>query len=44
MNGLQRMLSDIEIEVNLTRHMIGKDALDERAMAAIKQVPRQYLL
>ncbi|MEE7625653.1 protein-L-isoaspartate O-methyltransferase [Methylobacter sp. Wu8] len=40
MNDLQRMLNDIEMEVNLTRHLIGKDALDDRVMAAIKQVPR----
>ena len=44
MNGLQHMLSDIEMEVNLTRHLIGKDALDERVMAAIKQVPRHEFL
>jgi len=44
MNGLQRMLSDIEMEVNLTRHLIGKDTLDERVMAAIKQVPRHEFL
>jgi protein-L-isoaspartate(D-aspartate) O-methyltransferase len=44
MNGLQRMLSDIEMEVNLTRHLIGKDALDDRVMAAIKQVPRHEFL
>lgn len=44
MNGLQRMLNDIEMEVNLTRHLIGKDALDDRVMAAIKQVPRHEFL
>jgi len=44
MNGLQRMLDDIEMEVNLTRHLIGKDALDDRVMAAIKQVPRHKFL
>ena len=44
MNGLQHMLSDIEMEVNLTRHLIGKEALDERVMAAIKQVPRHEFL
>lgn len=44
MNGLQRMLKDIEMEVNLTRHLIGKDALDDRVMAAIKQVPRHEFL
>lgn len=44
MNDLQHMLSDIEMEVNLTRHLIGKDALDDRVMAAIKQVPRDEFL
>jgi len=44
MNGLQRMLDDIEMEVNLTRHLIGKDALDDRVMTAIKQVPRHKFL
>jgi protein-L-isoaspartate(D-aspartate) O-methyltransferase len=44
MNNLQRMLDDIEMEVNLTRHLIGKDALDGRVMAAIKQVPRHKFL
>ncbi len=44
MNGLQRMLSDIEMEVNLTRRLIGKDALDERVMEAMKQVPRHKFL
>ncbi len=44
MNGLQRMLNDIEMEVNLTRHLTGKDALDDRVMAAIRQVPRHEFL
>lgn len=44
MNGLQRMLDDIEMEVKLTRHLIGKEALDDRVMAAIKQVPRHEFL
>ncbi len=44
MSGLQRMLDDIEMEVNLTRHLIAKDALDDRVMAAIKQVPRHPFL
>jgi protein-L-isoaspartate(D-aspartate) O-methyltransferase len=38
------MLKDIAMEVNLTRHLIGKDALDDRVMAAIKQVPRHEFL
>jgi protein-L-isoaspartate(D-aspartate) O-methyltransferase len=44
MNGLQRMLNDIEAEVNLTRHLIGKNTLNERVMEAIKQVPRHKFL
>jgi protein-L-isoaspartate(D-aspartate) O-methyltransferase len=37
---LQRMLKEIEMEVNWTRHLIGKDSLDTRVMAAMGQVPR----
>jgi protein-L-isoaspartate(D-aspartate) O-methyltransferase len=44
MSGLQHMLDDIEMEVNLTRHLIGKNALDDRVIAAIKQVPRHRFL
>lgn len=44
MKGLQRMMKGIEMEVNLTRHLIGKDVLDDRVMAAIKQVPRHEFL
>lgn len=44
MNGLQRMLDDIETEVKLTRHLIGKDALNDRVMAAMKEVPRHKFL
>ncbi len=44
MTDLQCMLNDIELEVNLTRHLIGKAALDDRVMAAIKQVPRPEFL
>jgi protein-L-isoaspartate(D-aspartate) O-methyltransferase len=44
MKDLQRMLDDIEMEVNSTRHLIGKDALDDRVIAAIKQVPRHQFL
>lgn len=40
MKNLERMLKDIEMEVELTRHLIGKDSLDERVMEAMKQVPR----
>jgi len=44
MNNLQSMLNDIEKEVRLTRHLIGKDALNHRVIAAIKQVPRHEFL
>ncbi|MGZ4996731.1 MAG: protein-L-isoaspartate(D-aspartate) O-methyltransferase [Methylobacter sp.] len=44
MSDLQRMLDDIKMEVNLTRHLIGKNALDDRVMAAMKQVPRHKFL
>lgn len=40
MKERQRMLRDIEMEVDLTHHFIGKDALDSRVMEAMKQVPR----
>jgi protein-L-isoaspartate(D-aspartate) O-methyltransferase len=44
MNDLQRMLDDIKMEVNMTRHLIGKNALDDRVMAAMKEVPRHKFL
>jgi len=44
MNDLERMLSDIKMTVELTRHLIGKDSLDDRVMAAMKQVPRHEFL
>lgn len=44
MSDLQRMLKDIDMEVNLTRHLIGKETLDDRVMEAIKQVPRPEFL
>ncbi|MGR9114968.1 MAG: protein-L-isoaspartate(D-aspartate) O-methyltransferase [Gammaproteobacteria bacterium] len=44
MKDLDRMLKDIEMEVELTRHFIGKDSLDERVMAAMKQVPRHHFV
>ena len=37
---MQRMLKDIEREVQYTRNMIGKDALDPRVMAAMANTPR----
>jgi len=36
----QRMLRDIEREVEYTRSLIGKQALEARVMAALKEVPR----
>lgn len=36
----QRMLRDIEREVEYTRHLIGKDAFDARVMEAFSHVPR----
>ncbi|MBI5937737.1 MAG: protein-L-isoaspartate(D-aspartate) O-methyltransferase [Betaproteobacteria bacterium] len=44
MTQRQAMLRDIEIEVELTRHSIGKDALDPRVMAAMAKVPRERFL
>jgi protein-L-isoaspartate(D-aspartate) O-methyltransferase len=35
-----RMLADIEMEVEYTRTMIGKNALDPRVMEAMRSVPR----
>jgi protein-L-isoaspartate(D-aspartate) O-methyltransferase len=37
---LQRMLKEIEMEVKLTHHLIGRNALDKRVMTAMGQVPR----
>jgi protein-L-isoaspartate(D-aspartate) O-methyltransferase len=44
MKDLQRMLNDIEMEVHLTRHLIGKNSFDDRVMAAMKNVPRHEFL
>lgn len=44
MNNRTRMLSDIETEVALTRHCIGKEALDARVMAVMGKVPRHVFL
>jgi len=44
MKDLQRMLNDIEMEVHLTRHLIGKNSFDDRVMAAMKKVPRHEFL
>jgi protein-L-isoaspartate(D-aspartate) O-methyltransferase len=37
---IQRMLDDIEREVEYTRTMIGRNALDPKVMAAMEKVPR----
>lgn len=44
MNDMDRMLRDIQREVELTSHFIGKDALDSRVMEAMKHVPRHEFL
>ena len=38
--NLKRMIADIESEVQYTRSMIGKDALDPRVMKVMARVPR----
>lgn len=42
MKDPQRMLNDIEMEVHLTRHLIGKNSLDGKVMAAMKQNDDYY--
>ncbi len=44
MNDIQEMVRDIEREVELTRSLIGKDALDERVMRAMAEVPRHEFI
>jgi len=41
---IQQMLDDIESEVRLTRHLIGKNALDERVIDAMREVPRHLFV
>jgi protein-L-isoaspartate(D-aspartate) O-methyltransferase len=43
-NDMQRMIGDIEMEVHMTRHLIGKNSLAESVMAAMKKVPRHEFL
>ncbi len=38
--GLRQMLDDIETEVTLTRRYTGRDRLDPKTLAAMRQVPR----
>ena len=44
MHSLDKMLRDIAQEVKYTRSLIGKSALDERVMEAIKKVPRHEFI
>ena len=44
MRGMYRLLRDIHREVEYTRNLIGKDALDERVMEAVKMVPRHEFI
>jgi len=37
----QRMIDDIESEVEYTRHLIGRDHLDPKVMRAMREVPRE---
>ena len=39
-SGTRKMIADIEAEVRYTRSMVGRDALDDRVMAAMAEVPR----
>jgi len=40
-NNRERMLADIEREVEFTRSMIGRDSLSKRVMKAMRDVPRE---
>lgn len=40
MTRLSRMMREIEEEVTLTRHLIGKDTLNPRVLDAMRKVPR----
>jgi protein-L-isoaspartate(D-aspartate) O-methyltransferase len=40
MEEVERMMADIEREMEYTRHMIGRDHLSERVMDAMRTVPR----
>ena len=44
MKDLQHMLNDIEMEVRMTSHLIGKKSLDDKVMAVMEQVPRHEFL
>ena len=40
MKDVERMMADIELEVEYTRSMIGRDKLSDRVMQAMRKVPR----
>lgn len=42
--GMREMIKDIEHEVDTTRHLIGRDALDARVMSAMVEVPRDHFV
>jgi protein-L-isoaspartate(D-aspartate) O-methyltransferase len=44
MNELERMLRDIRWEAQMTRQYTHRDALDERVMTAMAEVPRQVFV
>jgi protein-L-isoaspartate(D-aspartate) O-methyltransferase len=44
MTNLARMIRDIEQEVALTRHLIGKDELDPKVMEAMRKVSRERFI
>ncbi len=44
MDDLERMLREIDMEVEITRRYIGKDALDTHVMEAMARVPRDRFL
>jgi protein-L-isoaspartate(D-aspartate) O-methyltransferase len=37
---IERMLADIEMEISITRHLIGRDTFNARVMQAMRAVPR----
>lgn len=41
---INNLISDIEMEVMLTRDYIGKDRLDDRVMQAMRDVPREQFV
>lgn len=41
MGGIREMLADIQSEVVITRHFIGRSKLNERVMRAMAEVPRE---